>query len=136
MWGVWFATALAEPAAFFACPMHSPTPASVVHAPNSPTAALQLAASVPRAAEHHQHDARVVPAGHQQHSDAPAHSCCTCLGECCTMAPADLPRAAIAIPALTEHHPAAAAFAYTARLPQRADHALPFANGPPLTTLL
>jgi hypothetical protein len=134
LWGLWFTTALTEPAGFLACPMHSgggmhevaavaPSPTAESHAHHvgmvmdqSPDAA----ASVSQAMTH----------------DAPTpdgHPCCTCLGQCCTMSPADMPQSPVIPSAATPLQTAAQPIGYQSRLRTRIAYAIPYANGPPST---
>ena len=129
LWAIWFATALTEPAAIFACPMHSGITAAA-------SAREALANAGPADVHHHAEDAD------QSASDATSpvserkdHSCCTCLGQCCTMAPAMLRAEPFTLSVRIARQTAARGHALTARVPLPVAHRLPFANGPPHTTL-
>ena len=129
LWAIWFATALTEPAGLFACPKHSGISAPV---------ASPVTPDVAGPAVVHQHGPVADQSVRDATSKAPErsdHSCCTCLGQCCTMAPAMLPDDSFTLQLRAERQGDGSGHAQTARLPQRVDHRLPFANGPPYTTL-
>lgn len=132
VWGIWFATALTEPAGFFACPQHH---GAVVAVAND--------GPVDSAHDHHASSGQTGGASLSESaqlsdpdSSTPAeHSCCTCLSQCCTMTPAVAADCGQAL-----EHPVARAsapepFAQKHFVPLRVAHALPFANGPPLAPL-
>ncbi len=151
LWSIWFATALTEPVGVLACREHSPVAAAtMVRAGDAAVQGIDSHGAESRSSgmEHHAHaapDAAIdvstlatqqVDAGHDARAPEPAgHSCCTCLGQCCTMAPAELPRDFTI--ATVELRPSSlvVAIAHAIRAPQRQPHVLPFANGPPLIAL-
>jgi hypothetical protein len=127
LWGIWFATALTEPAGFLACPMHSGVGH---HATASPVAAASTDHS-----GHDTHGAVLVQEATESDAPTPAHLC-SCLGDCCSSTPA---RAAdpVATPPMVvvreSDHVRPAPDVLVA--PTRRDHALPFAIGPPTAPL-
>jgi hypothetical protein len=148
LWGIWFATALTEPAGLLACPMHSGLGQFMA------TAAMpahQHAAVGTSVAAHHapDHAAMAEMTGMASMNDAPSdvaasatstplptkapgeHHCCTCLGQCCTVAPAALVAPRIALVESVVREPEIAVFAPVSLYPARVAFALPFANGPP-----
>jgi hypothetical protein len=141
LWAIWFTTALIEPAGFMACPMHSGMvaglPAGMAHL--GPVAAPLSHAGMTHDAMTHDavaHDAMAQDVTDLAATDAPApthHDCCTCLGQCCTMAPAELSSPALALVLPATLQTMVARYEQTARLVARVEHALPFANGPPRT---
>jgi hypothetical protein len=125
LWGIWFSTALIEPAGFFACAMHSGSAlagmvgVSVSGAVQSPTADMS-------------HHAHATP--DRVETSAPEHDghpCCTCLGQCCTMTAAVVAQADVTVELLLSQQAADSAVVVLSRIPLRPAHALPFANGPP-----
>ncbi|MFN8668678.1 MAG: hypothetical protein U0164_15975 [Gemmatimonadaceae bacterium] len=148
LWGVWFTTALTEPAGILACATHGSAAAtSHAGAPLSPPASRATQDAHAAHAAHAQHVQQAargavaaqgsadlassasspsVPSG-----DAP-HGCCTCLGQCCTAAPVTTPAVVeVAIARLVQVD-AVAPVVQRAERPARRDHTLPFANGPPI----
>jgi len=131
LWGIWFATALTEPAGFLACPMHS----SAGHHTTEGHGAIApvVEAAHPR---HDVHAAALVTETSATESQAPtpAHIC-SCLGDCCSSVPAR-PAHPVRAPAFVVVGPddrgGPALDALVA--PTRRDHALPFAVGPPMAT--
>lgn len=130
LWGIWFATALTEPAGLLACPMHSGQSAMA----SATVAQDDLApADHERAAgnDHAGHGSAQSLAGESAPAPAGHHSC-TCLGQCCTMAiDALAERADVLLPApasrvIRTRLPAVVAFVATP-----VEHSRPFANGPP-----
>ena len=130
LWAVWFSTALIEPAGLFACAMHS----AVV-----PVSAAPATDAVSADAPHHDHGgAAPAPerAEHAEHASTPQHDghpCCTCLGQCSTMTATVLPRVDVTIELLISRQASMDAAVVLTRIPLRPAHALPFANGPPIT---
>ena len=162
LWGVWFTTALTEPAGILACAMHGGVPAQ---APATPAVqhhgALATQHATPHAldaqASHVEHAAHASHAGRPAHAEvaeaadpgaagdasrataatspsheAPPHGCCTCLGQCCTAAPVTTPAVVFVAIAREVQVDAAAPVVGRVELPARRDHTLPFANGPPI----
>lgn len=159
LWGVWFTTALTEPAGILACAMHGGVPAQ---APAAPTVqrhgehATQLATQLALGAQasHSEHAAHAERPAHAEGAEAadpgaagdatrasaatspsheaPPHGCCTCLGQCCTAAPVTTPAVVDVAIAREVQVDAAAPVVGRAELPARRDHTLPFANGPPI----
>ncbi len=135
LWGLWFTTALTEPAGILACAMHSGVPGAalrVTHGGGGAHAAFRhvLASDAGHAASHRE-------AGHAaSHRGAsnPAsqsHDCCTCLGQCCTAAPVAAPAGAVALAAIVHRAAPAHEFARHERAPSPRAYVLPFANAPP-----
>lgn len=134
LWGIWFATALTEPAGFLACPMHS---GMGHHASSVQVAETQVTETPSDVDDHSGHDAhRAEPALEVSatESDAPEPShVCSCLGDCCSSVPAqaadpiDVPRMVVIGDSGQIRPESNALTALTAR-----DHALPFAIGPPI----
>lgn len=136
LWALWFTTALVEPAGFMACPMHSgmghvmetagpmamPAPAQVVPHEHLMSGAAQMT-SEQEVSKTAQNDATKAP--------SEEHHSCTCLGQCCTMAPAESAQPVVALFLTPLLQTAAPRFEHTDRIPERAAYALPFANGPP-----
>lgn len=150
LWGVWITTALTEPAAILPCAMHGGVPADAraeePHAtPGSHAGHTSRHASptgVARAPDgSHEsggpsatHGAAGAGAtrGNAPSKDAPAHDCCTCLGQCCAAAPVAAPAVVeVAIAAMEARIEPAAPVVRRAESPAWRDHSLPFANGPP-----
>lgn len=139
LWGIWFTTALIEPAGMLACPMHSGV-AGVVQggiATHANGAAASQAAKP--TTSRHAHDMSAMSHGEQSlgepsHTDkAPTeHHCCTCLGQCCAMSPALLPMRASELSSTIVATTVHCATTSTRVSVSRVEHALPFANGPPL----
>lgn len=142
LWGIWFATALTEPAGLLACPMHSGqaamAPAAVADEDAAP-ATLDVAAGDEHAAHGsasaslgHAAGASQTRGGATRTPDPSGHHSCTCLGQCCTMAiDALAERADVLLPApasrvIRTRLPAVVAFVATP-----VEHSRPFANGPP-----
>jgi hypothetical protein len=151
LWGVWFATALTEPAGLLACPMHSGLSA-VAAGHGSHTGAAAPLVAQHAAPEHASHalqgslqgslhgemhgampesDALSQEATDHAPVDHSGHESCTCLGQCCMMAPAAMPASAVAIEFAPPLQTVVAEFSHTTRHLERWEHALPFANGPP-----
>lgn len=156
LWGVWFTTALTEPAGLFACQMHSG-----MNAAHATHAAAPSADASGKASAHALHSASMVSGGdvtpsavdHAQmmhggqaddasnaagthvasESPTPAeHSCCTCLGQCSTAPAAITPVRAPEFATETISDVVRAESAECVYRPLLRAHALPFANGPPL----
>jgi hypothetical protein len=100
------------------------------------------AAVAPLAAPAHAHqagmamdassDAAIMPQSMSHDTPAPdSHQCCTCLGQCCTMSPADMPQSPVIPSAATPLQAAAHPIGYQSRLRTRIAYAIPYANGPP-----
>jgi hypothetical protein len=106
IWAFWLGAALTESGNFVACPMHG--------------AAASAMESHAKAHAGHEHSSRQNDS-HQ----------CSCLGECCSTAPASVAKApTIALGAIVD--PAVVApEAPRAFEPSPVPHRLPFANGPP-----
>ncbi len=155
LWGVWFTTALTEPAGLFACQMHSGM--NNGHGVHATQGADQAVAS-----SHAHHAATIVThadpsVGTMDHATtAPAatptvawslqignvatdlptpheHNCCSCLGQCCTASPAAAPVRAPEFAVESISDVVRAEFAECSHVPLQRAHALPYANGPPLT---
>ncbi len=138
LWGIWFATALTEPAGFLTCPMHS---GAGHHATETPFASAHVAETPADAADHSGHDAhydahRAAPteevSATESSARAPSHIC-SCLGECCSSAPARAADPIAAPPTVVVRDGSRVRVASDALVtPARRDHALPFAIGPPI----
>ncbi len=155
LWGVWFATALTEPAGIMACPQHSglesvgiphggmhgskPAAMPMSHDMASMDMASMDMASMEMADAGHDVAARTgdnaITARPADAPDDSGHSCCTCLGTCSTMPPATLPCPPAAMHVPESLQATVAIYPDVQHAPQRADLALPFANGPPRTAL-
>lgn len=163
LWGIWFTTALTEPAGLFACAMHSgmvspsavggmampmgmsmPMSASAHHEMRggaqlgSHTEAVTGAAmSGSDAVMLHHHDAMLAQESTSATPDqAPTHDCCTCIGQCGVAVVVAAPVHAIELTVATLDAVSVPAFTHHAHVPLARAHALPFANGPPLRALL
>jgi hypothetical protein len=129
LWGIWFATALTEPAGVLACPLHG---GAGHHTTSGPVADASS-----EHGSHSQHLARASTA----HTDAsatespapePGHAC-SCLGDCCSATPAQVADVLDPPPLAVLGLRGQLAFArgILGASTQR-DHALPFAIGPPI----
>jgi hypothetical protein len=113
----WFAVISGEPRWLHACPTHDGAPGA--------------------GAEHAAADAHAAHGAHGAEHAAPEHApagqshICTCLGECATAAPADVPVVAAVPLATVTAALRATAIAGAAFRPVAPDFFLPFANGPP-----
>lgn len=131
LFGLWFSLVVAEPLPLHVCPMHDGPLAHVMahQAMASPVSAMSTAGSVGDHASHsHDMPAAGTPTEHAAHQ-------CQCLGCCAGTSATALPGATVrnvqATLAMVQEQPAATRGALRARL--RVAHALPFANGPPVT---
>lgn len=143
LWGIWFATALTEPAGLLACPMHSGQAAmasAAVADDNSAPAADVVVAGDEHAAHGSasaspRHDAgssQALGSGSTHAPDPSGHHSCTCLGQCCTMAiDALAARADVLLPAQASRVIRAPLPAVVASIATPVEHSRPFANGPP-----
>ena len=154
LWGIWFTTALVEPAGVLACPMHSGHAgvsgtaaqvhahgASVAHAGGEPTQEMSAAvhggsahADIAHADIAHGDALRadVTLGDPSDDADGPAkHQCCTCIGQCCAMSPTLLPSSPTAIASIVASVTESGVPSPHSPLVSRVEHVLPFANGPP-----
>jgi hypothetical protein len=128
LWGLWITTALVEPAGLLTCAMHGGR-----IAPPSPSA--DAAATRSTGATGHVHHAGEPTAPRAEDEDASppgGHACCTCVGHCCVPVPVAAPPTAVALVAPTRQHVSRPGRAQAGRPESARDHALPFANGPPV----
>jgi hypothetical protein len=115
LWGLWFTTALSEPAGAHTCPMHGG------HGAHS---AQTSASEAHGAHEGHHHPAKS------------SSKACTCLGQCSTTPPIAVPVAPTELAAARVIDVGVGDFAELSVSVGRRAHALPFANGPPSTIAL
>ncbi len=87
-------------------------------------------------AEHAHHAAAVEREADQGDAESTTSNCCNCLGQCATMSPAIVPSDAptISVAATVTSEPATCL--PDVHIPQRVALRLPFAIGPPHSTLL
>jgi len=120
VWGLWFATVPSYAATRHDCPAHDP--AQMAHSAHS-------AHSVHSVHLVHAGHTHAAPASPAQHGDQ-SHRC-RCLGDCCSPPVAAVPRPAMALAAIPSVETTWDSD-LSPRLPgPRAEHSLPFANGPP-----
>ena len=153
LWGIWFTTALTEPAGIMACPMHSGMPHGVTshgvtshgvsshgvtshHAMSHDATSQEAMAGMDMSGADHTampHPAMphaALPDSHDASAPAP-HQCCTCLGQCPSISPAVVPPS-VDLPYVPQPlQTAAAEYGPTERLATRIAYTLPYANGPP-----
>ncbi len=152
VWGLWFTTALTEPAGFMACPMHSGVQAGLNghngHGASTPTSgAAATPASDARMLMSHDMSGDMSTQMSTEMStemsrdmntamthDAPpsSHQHCTCLGDCCALSVASVPVAPTLPASVTVQVAHAPPPVVIARPMSQIDYVLPFANGPPV----
>jgi hypothetical protein len=130
LWGIWFATALTEPAGLLACPMHSGQTAmasgAVTHDNSAPAAHASMAGDA-RAG----HGSTPTVAGNSAPAPADHHSC-TCLGQCCSMAIDALSEGAdVLLPMQASRIIRTPRPTAVAHIATPVEHSRPFAIGPP-----
>ncbi len=135
VWGLWFTTAVVEPAGLFACVKHNGLAA----------VGQQVASSAPSASgsghEHHgvtadRHTAHSTDAAVPDGESAPeSHDCCTCIGHCCATVPVTAPRPTVIVDAEIASETSPQPRAPEPFSPGRVAYVLPYANGPPAIAL-
>ncbi len=139
VWGLWFTTSVVEPAGLFACEMHSGIGGHAAMS-SAPTGTAASAATTHGAAmpmDHAQHGSAAAPSVSSDPTPAPSHhACCTCLGHCCETAPVAAPAPPVTLAALIERENHVASITIATRGVTRRPYELPFANGPPLSSLI
>ena len=139
LWGVWFSTALVEPAGLLACPMHSGMAGvTATHADPSAHAGHEThgggAANAARGDAVHSHGNGVLDASSHETPAPEGQHNCTCLGQCCTMAlDASIKAAEELLPSARVVSGDAPLPALVAHIVTPVEHVRPFANGPPVT---
>ena len=115
VWGLWFTTALVEPAGAHSCPMHGGHTAHVT----------QTAGVNEGAPTHSVHDvARHAP-------EKQSRAVCTCLGRCCSAAPIAVPPLGPELAVALGLDDAGPIGRDETAVVVRRDYSQPFANGPP-----
>ena len=114
-WGLWFTALSADASALHSCPMHDGTAASG-------------------------HSAHMHGMAHATDDGAPAKhdaaAACTCMGPCCSSAPAAVASEHTTLREITLTFAADVPAGPAGVIPQLRAHALPFANGPPFTAAI
>lgn len=156
LWGLWFTTALTEPAGIMACAMHGALPggehgalagaaAHRGHGDGEQSTSAAIARNSQDDASHAAHEAHAETAavdaqaarggGSVIEGDAgpsnDSHECCTCIGQCCAATNAVPPAPSIALPTVAVRAEPARDFSRRERVPSPRAYVLPFANAPP-----
>lgn len=140
VWGLWFTTSVVEPAGLFACEMHGGIGGHAAMA--APSVASASAAGMTHGTampmDHVQHVSATTTQAAASDASTPSqnhHACCTCLGHCCQTAPVAAPETTATLAALIERASDVAIVTVATRGITRRPYELPFANGPPLSSL-